>query len=339
MIRVGEFDARDRSAFDEWFAVLNLTDAEIWPDKPGWQASERLAMLQDTDSAEEHRGLLARGADGGVVGIADVEMYRRENRHLARMDVRVRPEHRRQGVGRAIVHAATALVAGLGRTELGGMDQSPVRDGYLDAAGPFARRLGFSSAQTMVRRELRLPPDPARMQALTEQVSQSASEYAMISFGSTWPEEFLDDRCELGRRMSTDIPMGEQDLDEEVWDAARVRDMEALLAAQNRAKVTTAAQCVATGRLVAYTEIAVPLGAVESVWQHDTLVTREHRGHGLGLALKVANTAALVAAYPDARIVNTFNASENEHMIAINDAMGYRVTATSTYWLKRIGPS
>ena len=33
-----------------------------------------------------------------------------------------------------------------GRTELGGMDETPVREGYVDATGPFARHLGFDVA-------------------------------------------------------------------------------------------------------------------------------------------------------------------------------------------------
>jgi GNAT superfamily N-acetyltransferase len=160
----------------------------------------------------------------------------------------------------------------------------------------------------------------------------------MLSFSDRWPEEYLEDRCEFGRRMSTDAPVGEQVLDEEVWDADRVRHMEASTAAQNRAKLTTVARHDASGRLVAFTEVAIPLGAPESVWQHDTLVMREHRGHGLGMAVKLANLAALVDSYPHARIVSTWNAVENKHMIAINDELGHIVEAGSTTWLKHLVP-
>ena len=102
--------------------------------------------------------------------------------------------------------------------------------------------------------------------------------------------------------MSTDAPLGDQERDEEVWDEARVRHMEAAFAAQNRAKVITAAVHDATGPSWPFTEIAVPLGAPESSWQHDTLVIREHRGHGLGFAMKVANLVAVprVSSGPDA---------------------------------------
>ncbi|MGP0029010.1 MAG: GNAT family N-acetyltransferase [Acidimicrobiales bacterium] len=334
-MRVGQIDPRDEAAFDAWFAVLAATDRERSPDKPGWQRAERLAWALDADGPEEHRCLVARAGDR-VRGIADLRMFRRENGHLAEIDVRVLPQFRRQGVGSAIVGAAQRMAREAGRRELGGMDEVAV-GGRADAVTAFARRLGFAPAQQLVRRELRLPPDADRMRSLQRQADARSAGYRLVGFTDRWPDAFIADRCELGRRMSTDVPLGEQVLDEEVWDEARVRQIEATLAAQDRAKLSVAARHEASGHLVAYSELAIPRGAPESVWQHDTLVMREHRGHGLGLAMKLSTTAALLEAYPAARIINTWNAAENAHMIAINEAMGFVVTARSTYWRKALG--
>jgi GNAT superfamily N-acetyltransferase len=336
-VQVTEIDPHDDVAFDAWFAVLQATDAERWPDKPGWQRAERLAMALDDEGPEEHRLLVARDAGGIVCGIADVELYRRENAQLARTEVRVLPSSRRRGIGSSLLAAVELLVAAAGRTELGGMDETPVRAGYEDAAGPFATRHGFTLAQTMVRRELRLPLSRCHARALADRRKSRPPGYSLITFADRWPDELIEDRCELGRRMSTDVPTGEQELDEEVWDAERVRQIEATLAAQNRAKVITVARHDDSGRLAGFTEIAVPRGAPESVWQHDTLVMREHRGHGLGFAMKVANLAALERRFAAARRVSTWNAAENAPMIAVNDEMGFEVVARSNYWLKKLG--
>jgi len=327
-------DPSDPVAFDTWFDVLHVTDLESWPDKPGWQRAERLAWALNTDGAEEHRCLMASGPDGTVMGIADLEMYRLENTHVARVDVRVRPEFRRRGIGRAIVAKAEELARQAGRSELGGMDEVPVRPGFVNAGAPFAEHLGFAAAQYMVRRSISLPVPAAQMRALVFNPKATPAGYSLITFRDRWPDEFINDRCELGRRMSTDIPMGEQDLDEELWDEQRVRHMEATIAAQTRSKLTTAAHHDATGTLVAFTEVAIPLGAPSSSWQHDTLVMREHRGHGLGYAVKVANLAAVMETYPDVRTISTWNAAENEHMIAVNEEIGFEVVAHSTYWLR-----
>jgi RimJ/RimL family protein N-acetyltransferase len=336
MNEVVQIDPWDDDAFDEWFDVLNATDLERWPGRPGWQHSERLASARNEKGPEIHRFLVARYGDGPVIGIADLETYRHENAHLARLDVRVLPSERRRGVGTAIVMAANALAQQEGRRELAGMDEAPIRSDYRNAAGPFARSLGFAAAQRMARREIALPLPADRAKALWADPKSTPQGYTMLTFLDRWPDEFLEDRCELGRRMSTDAPSGDQDLDEEVWDAARVRQIEGTLVAMNRGKVSTAARHEVSGRLVGFTEVAVPLGAPESAWQQDTLVLGEHRGHGLGFAMKLANIEAVKLTHPGVRRINTWNAVENEPMIAVNEAMGFELTATSNYWLRRI---
>jgi GNAT superfamily N-acetyltransferase len=336
-VQVEEIDPRDEAAFDAWFAVMQVTDAECWPEGPGWQRVERQAMALDQDGPEEHRLVAARNAGGAVLGIADIELYRRENPQLARTEMRVLPTSRRLGIGSALLAAVEQMVAAAGRTELGGADETPVRADYVDAAGPFARRHGFRWIQQMVRRQLRVPLNRGHARALADSPKARPPGYTLLTFADRWPDEFVADRCELGRRMSTDVPMGEQELDEEVWDAARVRQIEAAFAAQNRAKVITVARANDSGRLAGFTEIAVPLGAPESVWQHDTLVMREHRGHGLGFAMKVANLAALEQRFAAARRVSTWNAAENAPMIAVNDEMGFEVVSRANHWLKSLG--
>jgi RimJ/RimL family protein N-acetyltransferase len=331
-IDVATIDPLDAAAFDEWFGVWHHIDGEIWPDTPGWQRAERLGRGLD-DGPEQHRCLVARRRDE-LVGIADFETYRRENEHVARLNVRVLPAHRRQGVGTAIVEAATRFAQAEGRTELGGTDETPVRAGFVDAAGPFARHLGFAPALSMVRRGLRLPLSTERARQLRDDPRATPRGYSLLTWTDRWPDEYLEDRCEFGRRMSTDVPTGEQELDEEKWDADRVRALEASVAAQDRTKLTTVARDDATGRLVAFSEIAVPRRAPESVWQLDTLVVREHRGHALGFATKVANLWGLLERHPATRTVNTWNAAENEHMIAVNEAIGFEVDARSVSWRK-----
>jgi GNAT superfamily N-acetyltransferase len=334
-IEVEAIDPNDTHVFDAWFAVWHAVDMERWPGGPGWQYEELLAMALDRDGAYERRPLVARRA-GVVAGVVGLEISRHENFHLARIDLRVLPEHRRQGVGTALVETAERIASAAGRTELAAESETPLRPDYVDSAEPFAHRLGFTVVQRMVRRAIDLPLEAAHAAALRRDPRATPVGYSLVTFGNYWPDEDLEDRCELGRRMSTDIPMGEQELDEQAWDAARVRALEASLAAQNRAKVTTAARHDASGRLVAFTEVAIPLGAPESAWQHDTLVVREHRGHGLGFALKLANLFEVHERHPGVRRINTWNAEENAPMIAVNEDLGFRVEARSTEWHRPI---
>jgi GNAT superfamily N-acetyltransferase len=67
-------------------------------------------------------------------------------------------------------------------------------------------------------------------------------------------------------------------------------------------------------------------------YQWDTLVLPEHRGHRLGLALKVANLARMQAGHPDRTELHTFNAEDNPPMAAVNDALGFRAVERMGEW-------
>jgi hypothetical protein len=70
--------------------------------------------------------------------------------------------------------------------------------------------------------------------------------------------------------------------------------------------------------------------------QDDTLVAKPHRGHGLGILVKLANLRRLQKEYPEVERVMTFNAEENEHMLSINVQLGFKPAGYDGEWQKRI---
>lgn len=80
------------------------------------------------------------------------------------------------------------------------------------------------------------------------------------------------------------------------------------------------------GRSIGYSEILVSRHDPTIVNQEDTLVDRAHRGRGVGRALKLANLAQLMR-LPEARSsrwVQTYTATSNDPMLALNQALGFR---------------
>lgn len=59
-------------------------------------------------------------------------------------------------------------------------------------------------------------------------------------------------------------------------------------------------------------------------WQHITIVDPAHRGHRLGMWVKLANLRYTRGEEPALRNIDTWNAATNSHMIAINEALGFR---------------
>ena len=134
--------------------------------------------------------------------------------------------------------------------------------------------------------------------------------------------------------MSTDEPHGDEGHEEEIWDAERVSENDALRAARGARHLIAVAQHVASGRLVACTELCIGAESPGQAFQMLTVVDPEHRGHRLGLAIKLANLDLLGEHAADVRLVVTGNASVNAPMIAVNEMMGFEVASEGNFWQK-----
>ena len=114
-----------------------------------------------------------------------------------------------------------------------------------------------------------------------------------------------------------------------------VREKEETLARQGRTKYNTVALS-ATGEVVAYTDLATTVHEPGRAYQWGTLVHRAHRGHRLGVAVKVANLRLLQSERPDIVRLTTYNAEVNAHMIGVNEALGFRPVARLGDFQKRL---
>jgi GNAT superfamily N-acetyltransferase len=335
-VTVRQVDPGDVAAFDAWYAVLQATDFERWPELGGWTRREVHAMVAVTEGATQYLCLAAVDDSGATVGIGLSQLPQRDNNHSASLDVRVLPEQRRRGIGTAIVAEAQRRVAAEGRTVLNGEVELPNAMVDTAPATPFAHRRGFVATQAGNRRHLLVPLEAERRARLLSEAEAAAVGYRTFAFVGPWPKEFIEDRCELSRRMSTDAPSGDAHHEEETWDAARVEESDRLVAEQGMTSLVAVAQHIESGRLVAFSELILPQDHPQEAWQWATLVLREHRGHRLGLAVKLTNLDLLASAAPEVRVVITGNAQQNAPMIAVNDVLGFEVVATGTFWQKEL---
>lgn len=65
-------------------------------------------------------------------------------------------------------------------------------------------------------------------------------------------------------------------------------------------------------------------------------VVVDHRGHRLGLLLKIDMLRWLREVEPQVRTVDTGNAVSNAHMIGVNQRLGYEVLARTVEWQRRL---
>jgi GNAT superfamily N-acetyltransferase len=282
----------------------------------------------------ERRAAWAGVVDDRVVGHLSVTLPRDDNTHRAELTVAVHPEHRRRGVGTALLATAERVARDDGRTVLGA--ESDVVTGHVDPAAGFAARHGFADVQREVRSILRLPVADEALAAARAEAEKHADGYETLTSWDGVPDAWLAGRAELSRRMSTDVPLGQLDFNEEEWDAQRVIRTYEVAREQGRRLVETVARHRASGELVAFTTLAVAEHAPEVGYQGDTLVLHEHRGHRLGLLVKTVNLHALIAERPGVRRIHTWNAAENEPMLRVNRALGFTPAGLGTEWQKTL---
>jgi GNAT superfamily N-acetyltransferase len=340
-MEVWPLDPADEDALAAWHAVLHAVEQDDWPDRTGYS-------LRDVRAFAQHRGAsrrivqLAAGERGGrIVGVGVMDVPLRDNLHSAEVIVGVHPEHRRQGAGRAIVTRMAELAAAEGRRSLNGIVDVPVAVAETHPGAPFARSVGFEATLPGNSRYLRVPLDPNRADELRAVVrgARDADAYRTLTWVAPWPADFVEDHCELQRRMSTDEPPGDGDKEEEVWDRQRINEEDELLEARGVWKLTAVAQHVGSGRLVAFSELLMAPDAPAEAWQLATIVHPDHRGHRLGLAVKMANVDALADEAPEVRRIMTGNASVNAPMIAVNDMMGFEIAGAGWFWQKHLRAS
>jgi len=308
-----------------------------------WPLPEMTASLRTPSSTYDERLYVAEGG-GEVLGTARLSLPLTDNLHLAEMAVHVRPDRRRRGVGtrlaahlRAQAEQADRRLAGAwvaGRqlrpdgSELDGseLDGSELDGSELDgpelSGDAFARACGLTLRNTDLHRVLSLPVDDELLDALAAEITPHHADYRLVSFTGPCPDEYVAAYCRLKAAMLTEAPMGDVEMDPEIWDERRLREEEDELAAMRRLRSTVLA-LDPDGEVAGFNELLYSEHDPGRIWNWDTLVVRAHRGHRLGMAVKIANLRAVPPAHPEAFEVHTHNAAQNGPMVAVNDRLGF----------------
>lgn len=291
--------------------------------------------------------------DGRMVARASVRFGLRENRDRADLHVGVLEKYAGHGIGRALLRHAEAVAAAAQRTVFVASTQhGPGFDpdapdlvrpatgaGGLPASARgvrFAIAAGYRLEQVERYSSLDVAGAAADLDSLERGALAKAHGYELVTWTDHCPEELVGQLAGLMSRMSTDAPSGGISYEEETWDAARVRHVEETWKQAGNLSLVAAARHRDSGELAAYSVLELPAGKPWLAEQDDTLVAAAHRGHRLGLLVKIANLRRL-AHFPAVERVTTFNAAENDHMLAINVALGFRPAGWDGEWQRTSG--
>ncbi|HTL41369.1 MAG TPA: GNAT family N-acetyltransferase [Pseudolysinimonas sp.] len=295
----------------------------------------------------EPQRLWAVRADGRIVA-RGILGWQLGNAEVAWITIQVLPGHLGAGIGSALheVLESEARGAGFGRMLAyavhpegpGERLMPPTGFGSVPSDNREVRFLldrGWRLEQVERGSRIPLPLDAGLLAGRLAAAQDAAGpDYRVHTWAGPTPAEWLVDQAVLHTRMSTDAPSAGLEEPEDVWDAARVAEHEARLAEAPRMTLTATVEHLPTGRLVGYTQLAVPHDIRRPVSQEDTLVLREHRGHRLGMLLKAANLAHLEQVAPGHPGVLTWNAEENRPMLDVNESVGFEPIGYEGAWRK-----
>ncbi len=259
------------------------------------------------------------GADGPV-GVMNLGVSERDNLQLVWVGITIHPDHRRQGHGTAIMNQALRRTSEMGRSIV--WVGTAADDGGAKA---FVEKSGFAYASHEARRRQQLcDVDSHAVDQLFAHAQQAAADYELVRMSPPIPDEILLELIDVTEAIN-DAPMGDLTYEDSKFDLQRLQDLETARVGRGDEMYRVFARHRQSGEIGGHTFVLTnPLRPTIGV-QADTAVSRAHRGHRLGLLVKVDMMHWLADVEPGLEYIETWNHADNTFMISVNESIGYRL--------------
>lgn len=316
---------------------------ELAPD-----AAQMLPDWQDSTDALD-LGFIAREGED-IVGMVTISFAQEADAQAAEIDLLVPEARWGHGIEDALLERAESEARARGRNvlqtwslhrpeEAERMLEPRTGWGRIPATplGDVVAAHGYTLEQVERNSEFDLRADPAPLRsALDAALAAAGPDYRVREWMLPTPPELRDGYAAVLARLSTDAPSGDMDFVAEVWDADRVVRRDTQLTSAGQTVSVVAVEHVPSGSIVAYNELLVGADRTGMTHQFGTLVSKEHRGHRLGMIVKCANLLRWRELVPESSVVSTFNAEENRPMLGINEAVGFVPVSYAGAWQKKL---
>jgi len=317
---VREWDPRSAPSaeVDAVLATLNAAVCVDLPDDPPWRPDSFREYLSVTMPGERRVCWLAESGPGAsargepVLGQANVLLLG----DIAVLDLVVHPKARRAGLGRELLGAAVRRAFGEGFRSMGVevVGGTPAVDFY--------ERYGFRCAFVEIRNVLKM--STVDWTRLGEMAGGVGSGYHVEFHAGGPPDDMYEAYAEAKEIVRDSYDVGDLELRPSSYDPDRLRASLSTLHARGLRPYIVVGVHEQTGKVAGLTEVVVPAQRPTRADQYDTVVVPEHRGYGLGRAIKARMLFELRTAEPCITEVQTWNAVENEPMLKVNSELGFQ---------------
>jgi GNAT superfamily N-acetyltransferase len=319
-VEIREVDPADEPELRRWWETKDeaMASRPCPTLNPSW-ATARVTLPHP--HADFRQTLLTAYHGDAVVGCAILVLPVADNLTMSYADVTVPERYRRRGVGTALLDEVEARARQAGRAYVLVEVIAPI--GVVGQGELFAEARGYPIANREGSKVLDLHDHPD-WSPLDRKVVERAGGYRIETWGNVTPEQYAQPLCEALNTFISMIPSGDVALEDIVMTPERLRRNELRSDALGRRRFVATAFSP-DGTLAGNSDLYLPPHVVDHADVGITMVLPEHRGHALGLAMKLATHRALEEAEPACRLVTTNNADANVAMNAVNDALGYRL--------------
>lgn len=319
-----------RAGTEDELKALHAVEAPIATERGSNRMPQSLesyiGFARNLPSQFDDHAWLVETSDGAPIAAGFCWSHSAGDERAMECDVLVRRDHRREGIGFRLLGVICGETASGGRSMLTWSTYDAV-----PAGDAFSRRVGAGVARVNRTSELVLADVDWRMVeqwASAEQARRLGYRLEMVD--GAFAEHLRDDAATFHHIMQT-APREDLDVGDVTIDADFVAELDRALVAGGRRRWTLLVRDGA-GACVGGTEVIFEPWDPSTVLQQNTAIDPRHRGFGLAKWAKATMLQRIRHEQQAARRVRTDNALSNAPMLAINDALGFRVVSTRTEW-------
>ncbi|MBI3974888.1 MAG: GNAT family N-acetyltransferase [Armatimonadetes bacterium] len=330
-MRIEPFDPRH--ATDREYAAAaafwNTIRSEFLPDDPPIPLEERVQGWRNIPPFVRVWAWSVWEPEGPrIVAVGNVNFLdKEENRHLARFDIAVLPEFRRQGIARRLLSSVAEVPRQHERRLL-----IAASHGAVPAGEAFMRRLGGQMALADHTNQLDLRDlDRDLLGIWQERARERAAGFELGLWEGELPEEEIEEIAAMFEAINR-APRGDLEMEDEHWTPAQIRQFEKQERARGNESWTMYVRETRSRKIAGWTDVAWNPNRPEILQQRGTAVFPEFQNRGLGRWLKAAMLDKVLRDRPQVRYVRTGNADMNAPMLKINTALGFTPYRSHYTW-------
>ncbi|NPD89978.1 MAG: GNAT family N-acetyltransferase [Asgard group archaeon] len=308
--------------WDGYFEFIEANAKEMDPDDP-LPDREALIQRQKADFPDFYvKRLLAITPDEKIIGwvgfgfAEETSSDYEENKHIAQLNIVIRKDHRRKGIGTDFLKIAVK--------EFQDSEKTVIEVGSDNEYGKaFLKHYGAEIAIEGAENRLEIADiDWDMMQEWIDEGPKRAPDVTIETFLDVCPDEILEEYSEMYTEALNMQPLGEIESRANIDGEAR-RKFEKRTKEMGQISYTMITR-EKNGRISGLTEIYYDAREGQKIFQGLTGVRPEFRGKGLGKWLKALMIVHVKENYSKVERIITGNAESNEAMLSINTRMGFK---------------